>query len=708
MQQGKTEIKENDYYKQIVNLANVAIVKFDKDFIITDFTGNAEVIFGFKKQEVVGRSLYDTIVPRTESTGRDLEKLINNIVKNIASYEYNVNENITREGKRIWIQWYNSEIRNKNNELTGVISIGINITDRVNAENALKESEERFKKLSNLTFEGVLIHDNGIILDCNLTFEKQTGYSREELIGMNFFDKLLPKKFHKLILQKMKSGAAQYEAEAKHKNGRVFPVTIESRSTKIGNKRVRVAAIRNISELKRTIVELDAYNNRLEEIVRERTEELNARNDLLKFERNQLRTIIDNIPDLIYIKDKESRILNANLRHVHHLKKNRLDDVIGKTDFDFYENRYAEMYFSDEQMIFRTGRPVINKEELSINEFGKHIYLSTTKVPLKDQKGSIIGIVGIGRDITGKKSAENKLKVQAKKLRDKKVELEATLDQLKKAQSQLIQSEKLASLGILLAGIAHEINNPVNFIYAGVNSIIKDFEDIKVVIDGIDDLEKNSIGNTSLSKKIEELKNEREFDLAYEAINETLQDIKLGATRIKEIIEGLSRFSRLETEDWKLANLHEEIDNVLILLKNKYKHNIEIVKDYDPSLPVLECYPGKLNQVFMNIINNAIDAIEDKRGKITIKTGVSSGMVNVVIKDTGTGIGKEAKPKIFDPFFTTKEAGFGLGLGLAISYSIIQEHNGEITVKSESGKGTEFTVRIPVAQQHKGSNDPAA
>jgi PAS domain S-box-containing protein len=593
-----------------------------------------------------------------------------------------------------------------------ILPMETKVTDQVNANVTLNENDERFKVLSNLTFEGILIHDNGVILDCNPTLERQVGYSHQELLGMQIFDKLIPPKFHGLIRQKMMEASTHYEAEAIHKNGAVIPISIESIRTKIENKYVRVAAIRNLCEFQKTIHELDIYKNLLEEKVRERTEELKKQsmelqqqNDILQFERNQLRTIIDNIPDLIYIKDKDSKFLNANKRAIKLFRQKQLSDVTGKTDFDFFNPQYANGYFADEQKIVKTGLPIIGREELCINEDDKQIYLSTTKVPLMNKACEIIGIVGIGRDITEKVIAENKLKVQTKTLEEsnillaeRKEELETTLEQLKKTQSHLIQSEKMASLGILVAGIAHEINNPVNFIYAGVNSIIKDFEDIKVVVESLKSIEKNSQDIIALLTKIEDLKKKYEFELAYSAITETLQDIKLGANRIKEIVEGLSRFSRIENENWKKANIHEEIDNVLILLKNKYKHHIRIIKDYDNSLPLVECYPGKLNQVFMNIINNAIDAIEKENGDITIKTSLSSDAACISVKDTGRGIKDDDKLRVFDPFFTTKEVGYGLGLGLAISYSIVQEHKGSIKVNSTVNEGAEFIIRIPLSQ----------
>ncbi len=724
----------DNYYKQIVDLANVAIIKFDRSLILTDFAGDSEHIFGFRKFEVIGKNLYDTIVPEVESTGRDLKKMIEDVMYQTKNHEYNVNENIRKDGKRIWMQWYNTEIRGNKNELLGILSIGIDISDRINAELALKESEHRFKMLSNLTFEGILIHDKGIIQDCNLSLQKQIGYTREELIGMNIFEKIIPRDYHESIRKTFKQKSASYEAEAIHKNGTHIPISIESRDAKIGNDCLRVVAIRDISELKRTIGELNEYKSNLENIVTERTKELKHQNETLEFERNQLRTIIDNLPDLIYIKDRESKFLNVNKKLIQHFGKKNLNEVIGKTDHDYYPEEYANKYRSDEKNILKTGSGMINKEEPCINSKGEKIFLSTTKVPLKDMSGNIVSIVGIGKDVTYKKQAEMKLKFQAENLKevntlleektifieelnrelnisnknlesankilqDRKEELETALEQLKSAQTQLIHSEKMASLGVLTAGIAHEINNPVNFIYAGVTSVMKDFEDIKMVCDQVNQLNKKTKDVISLVNNIIDLKNKYEFSIAFQAIEETLKDIKLGATRISEIVRGLSRFTRMETEHWKKTNLHEELENVLILLKNRYKNRINIKRNYYKNLPHADCYPGKINQVFMNMINNAIDAIGDYKGTITIKTDCTPNKALISIKDSGTGIKEENKLKIFDPFFTTKDVGFGMGLGLAISYTIIKEHNGDIKVNSKPGKGTEMIITIPLVQQ---------
>ena len=281
-----------------------------------------------------------------------------------------------------------------------------------------------------------------------------------------------------------------------------------------------------------------------------------------------------------------------------------------------------------------------------------------------------------------------------KELHQQKDELQKTLENLKQAQSQLVQSEKMASLGQLVAGIAHEINNPVNFISAGVDSLSTNLDEIRQVLDIY-----HKITSENVSEKlqeIEELKVKVEYKEAIREINKLIETIKNGTNRTTEIVRGLRTFSRLDEDILKIADIHEGLDSTLILLHNKYKNKIEIIKNYG-DLPLVECYPGQLNQVFMNILSNAVDAIDDK-GTITLKTSISKGIIQISIKDTGPRIPENIREKIFDPFYTTKGVGKGTGLGLSISQSIIEKHKGNISVKSETGKGTEFIISIPVKQ----------
>ncbi len=294
------------------------------------------------------------------------------------------------------------------------------------------------------------------------------------------------------------------------------------------------------------------------------------------------------------------------------------------------------------------------------------------------------------------------------KLNNKNTELNEALRKLKNAQAQLVQSEKMAGLGLLTAGIAHEINNPVNFVYAGTNALQMSIDDIFVVAREYNSpLLKNMKTAFQKLQEIEALKEELEFEESCVEAREILNDIQKGAERTAEIVKGLRTFSRLDEDALKQIDLHEGIDATLIILRNRYKDYIEIIKNYDATIPKIECYPGKLNQVFMNLLANAVQAIEGK-GKITITTSLSGELdkkidrrwVHISIKDTGVGIPKKNLEKIFEPFFTTKAVGNGTGLGLSISFGIIESHKGTIQVHSEIGKGTEFVVTIPVSPQN--------
>jgi len=274
-------------------------------------------------------------------------------------------------------------------------------------------------------------------------------------------------------------------------------------------------------------------------------------------------------------------------------------------------------------------------------------------------------------------------------------ELKTTVEELQETQQQLVQSAKMASLGVLSAGIAHEINNPINFVYAGINSLMRDFEDIDPILNEINSIDVDSDKLKEKIEKINKLKEDNYFDEAYEAIPEIITQIKLGADRTAEIVKGLQSFSRSDRGEVQLLYIHEGIETSLLLLQNKYKIHVEIVKNYGSNIPEIKCKAGKINQVILNILSNAIDSINES-GKIVITTKETNGNVVISVKDNGSGIDPEIQQRIFDPFFTTKAVGQGTGLGLSISYGIIQEHNGTIELKSEINKGTEFIITLPV------------
>ncbi|WP_020531754.1 sensor histidine kinase [Flexithrix dorotheae] len=312
----------------------------------------------------------------------------------------------------------------------------------------------------------------------------------------------------------------------------------------------------------------------------------------------------------------------------------------------------------------------------------------------------------------------HKLSSSNKELNFLNEKLNNTLGQLKAAQVQLIQSEKMASVGLLTAGIAHEINNPINFVYAGVETLEMVLTELMEVLEHYDKIgpENSREEVIAFLKDMERMKEEFDFDGNKEDAMALIKDIKEGAVRTAEIVRGLRVFSRLDEDELKTANIHDGLDSTLTLLRTQLKGGVKVVKEYDTKLPIVECYPGQLNQVFMNVLVNAIHAVKEKQdneeGKVIISTTVHSlaiageesseneegDFVEIRITDNGNGIPDEVKEKIFEPFYTTKDVGEGTGLGLSISHSIIEKHFGKIVAESKEGEGTSFSIVIPVKQ----------
>ncbi|MEB3357780.1 MAG: ATP-binding protein [Synechococcales bacterium] len=297
---------------------------------------------------------------------------------------------------------------------------------------------------------------------------------------------------------------------------------------------------------------------------------------------------------------------------------------------------------------------------------------------LVETDGQAVGILSIAQDVTGRKQIE----------------------------LQLLQAEKMSSLGQLVAGVAHEINNPVNFIYGNLSHAQEYVMQMLSLIQAFRDRP------TATDPELEEFIDDIDLDFIIEDTPKLLSSMRTGASRIREIVGSLRTFSRLDEAEYKDVNIHDGLDSTLTILQYRTKPRpeapgIRIVKNYG-DLPTVECYPGQLNQVFMNILTNAIDALEERDqsrtaaeiqqcpSQITIETEAIAGWVYIRIADNGPGIPPAIKARIFDPFFTTKPTGKGTGLGMSISYQIITEkHQGQLFCTSELGEGAQFTIQIP-------------
>jgi two-component system, NtrC family, sensor kinase len=297
---------------------------------------------------------------------------------------------------------------------------------------------------------------------------------------------------------------------------------------------------------------------------------------------------------------------------------------------------------------------------------------------------------------------EHKVNERTIELKEINTALNNTLSNLKETQSQLVESEKMASLGQLTAGIAHEINNPINFVTSNVKPLKRDVDLLIDLVNKLEIIAKSNKNEEQKAIEIEELKATFDFDYLQEEITYLLKGINEGSTRTAEIVKGLRIFSRVDEDDIKRADINEGLDSTIIIINNLLNGRITIEKNYG-NIPLAECYPGKLNQVFLNLITNAIYAVNAQfnnqpGGLIRIETESTGNTIIIRMIDNGIGMNESTLKKLFEPFFTTKPVGEGTGLGLSISYNTIKKHNGTISVTSTPSVGTTFIIEIPIIQ----------
>jgi two-component system NtrC family sensor kinase len=266
---------------------------------------------------------------------------------------------------------------------------------------------------------------------------------------------------------------------------------------------------------------------------------------------------------------------------------------------------------------------------------------------------------------------------------------------LSMAQEQLMQSEKLASIGQLAAGVAHEINNPIGYVFSNFETLGTYIGRMLTMFDHYQQAEA-SIGDAEVLASVRALRASIDLDFLIEDIHGLMAESREGISRVRKIVQDLKDFSRVDAnQEWQWANLHAGIDSTLNIVSNEVKYKADVIKEYG-DIPDIECQPSHINQVIMNIVINGAHAIGPERGRITIRTGCDDTHVWIEIADTGAGIPKEIQSRIFDPFFTTKPIGSGTGLGLSLSYGIIQKHSGQIEVQSAPGCGTTFRITLPI------------
>lgn len=313
---------------------------------------------------------------------------------------------------------------------------------------------------------------------------------------------------------------------------------------------------------------------------------------------------------------------------------------------------------------------------------------------IRDEDGVPIYIANVVTDITERIEAEEEL-------RRSKDQLELMNQAMKEKQAHLIQSEKMASIGQLAAGVAHEINNPIGFIMSNFSTLADYMRIFKLLLgkytelsDAVSKMDGLEVEIKTVLEDIEKIKKVEDVQFVIDDVEKLIAESSDGSRRLKEIVQTLRSFTRVDEASLKDANINECLETTLKIVWNELKYKCTVTRDF-AELPVIRCYPGQLNQVFMNLLVNSAQAIPEK-GDVIIKTSLDGNLIKVAISDTGTGISQENMNKLFSPFFTTKPQGKGTGLGLSISYGIIQSHGGTIDVSSVEGKGTTFTISLPI------------
>ncbi|MES2534899.1 MAG: ATP-binding protein [Pseudomonadota bacterium] len=366
-------------------------------------------------------------------------------------------------------------------------------------------------------------------------------------------------------------------------------------------------------------------------------------------------------------------------------------------------------------------------EEFISQEEGSGRWIFFSAAPLHDLDGHIVGAMEVLQDVTQKKlvvadpqrtqldleqlvekrtaqlaEANRRLEEDIRQrektdteLHCRNAELTALNAQYSRAQEQLVQSEKLASIGQLAAGVAHEINNPVGYIFSNFGTLELYLQSLFEMLSAYEEAEQN-VSAPDVAARLKNMREQVELDFLKEDIPILMRESKEGIVRVRKIVQDLKDFSRVEsTQEWQWANVHDGIDSTLNIVSNETKYKADIIRNYG-NIPNIECLPSQINQVVMNLVVNAAHAIGPERGTITISTGMEGAKVWIEVADTGSGIPKESLSRIFDPFYTSKPVGKGTGLGLSLSYGIVQKHHGHIDVDTAIGKGSRFRVTLPV------------
>ncbi|MBF2016199.1 MAG: PAS domain S-box protein [Rivularia sp. T60_A2020_040] len=641
-----------------------------------------------KPEDIVGKSDYD--LPWTQEEADYYRKCDRQVMDNGIPEANIIETQLQADGNLFWLDTTKIPLRDNQGNVVGILGIYENITERKQLEESLKilEREQFIRSIYDGMEHNIFVIDINpdgelICVGINSFGLRMIGLSNDEVVGKSLeelFGIEAAAGIHLKCQQCIESSTA---------------ITYEESLILQGKEIWLLTTLNPIKDNQGKIYRLIGTTFNITE--RKQAEEK------LKASQHFIQRVADSSPNILYIYDIEEQrniyanqevalILGYSIEEVGTWGNQIMPKIIHPEDLG--------KIMSQQQLVIAAADGDILELEYRIKDYNGdyHWLFDRQTVFCRKIDGSVKQFLGVATDITNRKLAE----IEAQQ---KAIELEKTLQKLQQTQAQLIQTEKMSSLGQMVAGIAHEINNPVNFIHANLSFIDEYSQDLLKTLELYQQHYPNPVKQVQ-----EEIKN-IELDFIKEDLTKVIKSMEEGTRRIRAIVLSLRNFSRLDEAEFKKVDIHQGIESTLMILQNRLKPKpdfpgVEVIKEYG-NLPLIECYPSQLNQVFMNILANAIDALEeefihhqDLIPKITIYTQtITENTVQIRISDNGSGIPQNIISKLFDPFFTTKEVGKGTGLGLSVSYQIIvDKHAGSLSCNSILGQGTHFIIEIPVFQ----------
>ncbi len=736
----------------------LAVIEWNQNFRVQYWSPQAQKLFGWQGDEVLGKHPGEWNFIHSEDITR-VNRVMSALMDGTQPRNTLQNRNYTKEGIVMYCDWYNSVLRDESGKLISILSLAQDVTATKQAQDGLQASQQMLQLVMDNIPQRIFWKDQNLVYQGgNRKFLEDIGLnSMQELIGKT--DEDLPWTLEEIQYDRqldqaaMESDRPLYRVIGTRRNAEGMQIWIESNKIPLHDPDGKVIGIlgnyEDITERKRTLA-LQKSEARFRKLA-QREELLNRlahqiRNSLELDE--ILATTVEQVRNLLQIDRccfiwfctgndgvcTPSPVTQAwgevscpywNI--VHESKEASLPSFIGKyaaEDVGFWAWQYLQRQIVQIDDFFGVS-------EIPVWDFLSHFgFASFLSLPIPIPSGGVgVLICGHHRETRAWLESEVELlqsvsdqvaiAIQQAQLYTQATQaaahaqaqtqkLEATLQQLQQTQTQLIQTEKMSSLGQMVAGVAHEINNPVTFVYSNVMLAMEYTQELLKLIGLYQQHDSNPA--EEVVEQIEAI----DLEFLKQDLPKLLNSMKMGADRIHQIVLSLRNFSRLDEAEFKGVDLHQGLDSTLLILHNRLKAQsgqpeIQIVKEYS-HLPQVECYASQINQVFLNILANAIDALRPNNSStrsqkaekpiIWIRTQVI-GLDRVAIRiiDNGWGIPPEIHQKLFDPFFTTKPVGQGTGLGLSISYQIIVEkHHGRLECFSQPGKGTEFWIEIPIQQ----------